>query len=140
MEQYIIRYHHGGTLLREEGISYINGSEVEVTVDLDKLCYWDLLGDLKEMGYGLEKLLSLFFVDYERSLRNISDDDSTIALAEMLRRQHIVDVYVETSNIMLDIRLPDMLMLTKVGNVELADVVELDAKRNNVELNADMPN
>lgn len=94
MEQYIIRYHNGGTLLKEEGISYINGSEVEVTVDPDKLCYWDLLGDLKEIGYCLEKLLSLFFVDNEGSLRNISDDDSTVALAEKLRRQHIVDVYV----------------------------------------------
>ena len=44
MEQYIIKYHHGGIQLRDEEVKYINWLEVEFTVDPDKLCYWDLLG------------------------------------------------------------------------------------------------
>ncbi|XP_039129497.1 uncharacterized protein LOC120265617 isoform X2 [Dioscorea cayenensis subsp. rotundata] len=34
---YIVKYYHGGTLLREGEVEYVNGSVVEFLVDLDKL-------------------------------------------------------------------------------------------------------
>ena len=41
-EVYIVKYHHGGTLLREGDVEYVNASVLKFLVDLDKLCYWDL--------------------------------------------------------------------------------------------------
>lgn len=50
-DEYIVSYHHGGTLLSEGDVKQINGLVSEFGVDQDKLCYWDLLGDVKELGY-----------------------------------------------------------------------------------------
>lgn len=40
---------HGGTLVRKWEAKYLDGIIAEFIVDPDKLCYWDLLGDLKDL-------------------------------------------------------------------------------------------
>lgn len=50
LDEYFINYHHGGTLLKED-VKYENGAISEFLVDPDKLCHWDLSGDVKELGY-----------------------------------------------------------------------------------------
>lgn len=62
-DAYLIKYHHGGRLLRGENVTYVNGSVNEFAVDPDKICYWDLLGDVKELGYDIEKCVTMSCVD-----------------------------------------------------------------------------
>lgn len=38
-DDYLIKFHHGGTLVREGEVRYDNGTKVEFVIDLDKLCY-----------------------------------------------------------------------------------------------------
>ena len=64
MEECVVKYHHGGTLLREREVKYVSELEVDFVVDHDKLCYWDLLGDMQDLGYNAKKI-SFFFVDME---------------------------------------------------------------------------
>ena len=45
-EEYIVRYHHEGKLEEVGGPEYENGKVDEFGVDPDKICYWDLLGDI----------------------------------------------------------------------------------------------
>ena len=59
-EVYIVKYRHGGTLLRLRDAKYVNGSMLEFLVDIDKSCYWDLLGDMKELGYDITKSIGFF--------------------------------------------------------------------------------
>lgn len=49
-DEYIIKYHHGGTLLREGKVTYVDGIVNEFVVDPDKICYWDLLGGYERVG------------------------------------------------------------------------------------------
>lgn len=56
-DECIIKYHHEGKM------KYVDGLVVEFTIDPDNICYWDLLGNLKELGYNLKKSLTLFFMD-----------------------------------------------------------------------------
>lgn len=73
-EEHIVRYQHGGTLVRE-GMPQYNGRKIDAFgVDPDKLCYWDLLGDLQVLGYNVSATIDLFFVDDSGTLKQISYD------------------------------------------------------------------
>lgn len=67
-DEYIIKYHHGGTLLREGKVTYVDGIVNEFVVDPDKICYWDLLGDMKELGYDVKKNVKMSYIDGEGAL------------------------------------------------------------------------
>lgn len=95
MDECIIKYHHGGTLLRAGEVKYVNGSEVDFAVDPDKLCYWDMLGDMQDLGYNIPEKISFCFVDDGKVVNNICNDQDTIALCDHIRRHCVVDVYVE---------------------------------------------
>lgn len=96
---------------------------------MDKLCYWDLLGDLKWLKYDVE-MLKLSFLDGERNCRNNSNDDSTVALVDKLRAHHTVDIYAESFNIKRDKNLPSIFMPTVEARAEPAeDGVELNANK-----------
>lgn len=43
-KEYIVRYHHGGKLIREGGLKYENGKMDDFGVDSDKICLWDFRG------------------------------------------------------------------------------------------------
>ena len=92
----------------------MDGSIAEFAVNPNKLCYWDLLGDLQELGYEVEKLLNLFLVDDWGSLKIIKDDEGILALVDQLMRQCIVDIYVECSDVKQGEKLPDILLPSSV--------------------------
>lgn len=70
---YILKYHHGGELAKGR-TKYITGSVTEFTVDPDKLCYWDVLGDVKELGFDIKKPIELTYVDDLGSLKIVCND------------------------------------------------------------------
>ena len=80
------------------------------SVDLDKLCRWDLLGDVKELGYDISKNVKLFYVDDEDVLKIICDDETIVGLTKQLMIAKKVKVYVETSNVDHHNRLPEALI------------------------------
>lgn len=96
MEECVIKYHYGGTISRDGELRYVNGQEVDFLVDLDKLCYWDLLADMQDLRYNTLQL-AFFFVDDAGILKNVCDDETTMALCDHLRRHSNVDVYVEST-------------------------------------------
>ena len=114
MEEHIVKYHHGGSLVKGGEVKYMDGSIAEFAVDPDKLCYWDLLGDLQELGYEVEKSLNLFFVDALGSLKIIKDDEGILALVDQLMRQRMVDIYVECSDVKEGEKLPDILLPSSI--------------------------
>lgn len=61
--EYILKYHNGGSLLREGEVKYVNGNVAESAIDLDKVCYWYLLGNLKKFNYDIKKVMDLFYED-----------------------------------------------------------------------------
>ena len=63
MEEHIVKYYLREWLVKGGEVKYMDGSIAEFAVDPNKLYYWDLLGDLQELGYEIEKSLNLFFVD-----------------------------------------------------------------------------
>lgn len=80
--QYTIKYHYGGELVREGEEKYINGALVDYFVDPDKICYWDLLVNMKELGYDIEKDVSLLYIDNGAVFRNVCDDKDFVGLAD----------------------------------------------------------
>ncbi|XP_039132316.1 uncharacterized protein LOC120269096 [Dioscorea cayenensis subsp. rotundata] len=125
-----IRYHHGGSLSMEEEVNYIGGKLDEFAVDPDKVCQWDLLGDLKDLGYDIKKTMELFYLDDGGTLHNISDDVGIVGLSEMLAKHGTTDVYVETSYANIGNSLPEALLgnsskgCNRIGEIE---TVNLDA-------------
>lgn len=117
-DAYIIKYHHGGTLLKEGHVIYVNGAVNEFVVDPDKLCYWDLLGDVKKIGYDIEKEVNLSFIDGEGTINSICDDQSLVGLAKHLSKQRIVDIYVETTKLRHCKELPGVVLCNIGGDVE----------------------
>lgn len=49
--------------MREGQVTYVNERVSELSVDLEKFAYWDLVGDVKELGYDIKKDVSLSYKD-----------------------------------------------------------------------------
>lgn len=95
-DEFIIKYHLGGSLMRQGEVEYFNGAMSKFYVDPDKLCQWNLLGDVKELEYDIKNDVTLSYVDEEGTLTNIFDDQDIVGLINQLMTARIVDVYVET--------------------------------------------
>ncbi|XP_039113802.1 uncharacterized protein LOC120249378 [Dioscorea cayenensis subsp. rotundata] len=134
-DEFIIKYHHGGKLNREIDFEYLNGSVTEFHVDPDKLCYWDVLGDVKEIGCDINNVVELSYIDDDRTLKYIHNDQGIVGLVDQLRKHRAVDVYVEISNVKHDMILPKIL-LPGSHNVEL-NVGQDNQSENDSESNKD---
>lgn len=62
-EEYIVRYHHGGKLIREGGPIYENRKVESFSMDSNKICLWHLLGDVQLLCCDVNTTLKLLFVD-----------------------------------------------------------------------------
>lgn len=122
--EYTLKYHHGGGLAMEGVFKYQNGSITEFYVDLDKLCYWDALGDVKELGYAIKKAIELSFVDDGGTLKVISDDQGIVGLVKELRKHKIINVYGEISEVRHHMPLSEILLSSN-------DNMELDVRQGN---------
>ena len=78
-------------------------------VDLDKIFHWDLLGNVKDLGYDIKKDASLWYRDDEGALESICDDQAMLGLSEQLRAHWTVDIFVEISDVRHESRLPKAL-------------------------------
>lgn len=90
----------------------------EFCVDPYKLCYWDVLGYAKALGYDIKKVVELSFVDDGGALKVISDVQSIVGLVEQLRKHKIVNVYVEILGVRHDMLFLEIL-LSGDDNLEL---------------------
>ena len=73
------------------------------------ICYWDLLGDIQVLGYDISKVVNLFYVDRNGTLKRISNDSEIVVLTEQVRKQIVVDVYVESTGVSHKEVLPEIL-------------------------------
>lgn len=117
-DEYILRYHPGGELAKKEQFKYQNGYVIKFCVDPRKSCYWDVLGDVKELDYDIMKAVELSFVDDGGTLKVINDDQGIIGLVEQLRKHKILNVYVEISGVRHYMPLPKILVYHD-NNLEL---------------------
>ena len=110
MREHTVNYHHGGILVRGGEVKYMDGSVAEFAIDPDKLCYWDLLGDLQELGYDIKKFLNLSFTDDGGSLKIIKHDKGILDIVDQLIRYLMVDIYVECLDVKHGEKSPDTLL------------------------------
>ena len=95
-----------------------DGTVNEFAIDYDKICYWDLLRDVRELGYDIEKDVSLLYVDGGGTLLPICDDQSMIVLSNQLSTHGVVDVYVETLEVIHGKELPGILVSASDSDVD----------------------
>ena len=65
------RYHHGGQFLRmgrRGTVRYINGTVIEFDDDIDRLCYWGLLGTIKFLGYDISKSTKVYYLEARKTM------------------------------------------------------------------------
>ncbi|KAJ0987626.1 hypothetical protein J5N97_005982 [Dioscorea zingiberensis] len=67
------------------------------------------LGDLHELGYDITKTHEFHFVDEKGILKTISDDARAILLADQLREQSTITIFVESNGATQDQPLPEVL-------------------------------
>ena len=78
---------------------YINGTVIEFDEDVDRLCYWGLLGIVKFLGYDLSKSTKLYYLKARKTmtcgLKLIGNDIDVLGLADEIRKSDVVDIYIE---------------------------------------------
>lgn len=67
-------------------------------------------GCIKKLGYDIKKDVTLSYVDGEETLTNISDDQDVVVFTNQLRTARTVNLYVETSNVRHEYKLPGVLL------------------------------
>lgn len=91
-DEYNMKHHHGETLGREWLIRFVDGPVVEFSVDPYKIYWWDLLEDMKELGYSVKNDVNRFFYGRRGNIKLISNDKDIISLANYLRKYRTTDV------------------------------------------------
>ena len=93
------RYHHRGKFLRRGRLKYIGVTVIEFEKDVDRICYWNLLGTVKFLGYDLSKSTKLYYLEAGKTmssgLKLIGNDRDVLCLANEMRIRNIVDIYIE---------------------------------------------
>lgn len=89
--EFTIKYHHGGSPIKGR---YCSGRMDEFCVNPDKLCQWDLLKDLKELGHDITKSMDFYYKDSEGSFKLICDDGGIIGLVDQIKILDIRYIYV----------------------------------------------
>lgn len=118
LDAYIVKYYHGEKLVREREVTYVNQAVNEFVVDPDKLCCWYLLEDVKKIAYYIEKDVILLYKDSEGIIKSVCGDQSMVGLAHHLSTHGIIDIYVETSEVIHGKNLQRILLSAIDGDVE----------------------
>ncbi|KAM0947815.1 hypothetical protein DsansV1_C07g0071541 [Dioscorea sansibarensis] len=124
--EYTIKYHHGKAVVTEGDVTYANGAVIEYVVDLDKLCHWDLLDDVKEIRSDIKKDIRLSYKDDEGTLISISGDRAIPGLTEQSRAHNIVDIYVESGDGRHEKKLPKALLSDSDSDGDVREDVDSD--------------
>ena len=51
-------------------------------VDPDRLCYWDVLGDAKDLGYDIKRTVELSYVDERGTLKIFYNNEGIVNVTE----------------------------------------------------------
>ncbi|KAL4323133.1 hypothetical protein GQ457_11G020900 [Hibiscus cannabinus] len=95
---YVLRYFHGGIFKTSPKFEYENGMMERFQVDPDKLCLWDILDNVKLLGYGHHPFV-YYRVPTEEfncdGLVLIHNDDTVRQVINLLIKKGSVDIYVD---------------------------------------------
>ncbi|KAJ0961871.1 hypothetical protein J5N97_029699 [Dioscorea zingiberensis] len=90
-------------------------------------------GDIQDLGYDITKAYNFFFVNGEGTLKTVSDDAGVVVLADHLREQMTVDIYVESTGVCHEQNLPEVLApVSQEKNYNSSEDAEVEEARNNV--------
>ncbi|OMO77108.1 Transposase, MuDR, plant [Corchorus olitorius] len=101
---YEIAVHHGGVLVDNPSIEYVNGkTQVFDWYDPEKLCLWSVVSLAASCGYNVNSIKKLRFcragVSLDEGLKLLFDDDSVSSLCKHLEEDKLVNFYVEHGGI-----------------------------------------
>lgn len=91
---------------------------VQFSVDPNKLSYWDLLGDVKELGYDIKKDVSLSCTDSVGVLGSICTNQDIVGLNKKISVKYTLDIYIECSEVCHGKKLLGVLLSVADGNAE----------------------
>ncbi|KAL4317957.1 hypothetical protein GQ457_18G005760 [Hibiscus cannabinus] len=95
---YVLRYFHGGICKTNPKFEYENGMMERFQVDPDKLCLWDILDNVKLLGYGHHPFVHYRVPTEEFNcdgLVLIHNDDTVRQVINLLIKKGSVDIYVD---------------------------------------------
>ncbi|KAK9029955.1 hypothetical protein V6N11_031394 [Hibiscus sabdariffa] len=98
---FVLKYFHSGKFVSSPKFNYVNYKTEKFQVDLDRLCYWDIVGNMKELGYDNDAWLYfrvLGFVFSTYALVLVVDDDAVRQIVGFLNTRGIVELYVVVGN------------------------------------------
>ncbi|KAK8549131.1 hypothetical protein V6N12_062029 [Hibiscus sabdariffa] len=95
---YVLCYFHGGIFRTSPKFEYKNGTVERFQVDPDKLCLWDLIDNVKLLGYGHHPFIYYRVPRVEFNcdgLVLIHNDDTVRQVISLLIENGSVDIYVD---------------------------------------------
>ncbi|KAK8489561.1 hypothetical protein V6N11_037046 [Hibiscus sabdariffa] len=95
---YVLRYFHGGIFKTSPKFEYENGMMERFQVDPVKLCLWDILDNVKLLGYGHHPFVYYRVPTNEFNcdgLVLIHNDDTIRQVINLLIKKGSVDIYVD---------------------------------------------
>ncbi|XP_022633076.1 uncharacterized protein LOC111241021 [Vigna radiata var. radiata] len=90
-ERFQVVVHHGGTLIKDVPFKYIGGEITYWEVDLDKWCYFGIVGSLKHLGYM--QVAELFY-SVQHVLHKLYDDKGAMNMLKVAHYLGKVNLYV----------------------------------------------
>ncbi|KAK8521576.1 hypothetical protein V6N12_031470 [Hibiscus sabdariffa] len=99
---FVLKYFHSGKFVSSPKFDYVNYKSEKFQVDPDKLCYWDIVGNMKELGYDNDAWLYFrvpgdVFSTYALVL--VVDDDAVRQIVGFLNTRGIIELYVVAGNV-----------------------------------------
>ncbi|KAK8573871.1 hypothetical protein V6N13_096802 [Hibiscus sabdariffa] len=93
---FVLQYYYGGKFITSP--KYIGGNSEKLQIDPDTLCYWYIIGNAKNFGYGHDPWVyyRVSGVEFNSDALVLVDDDNTVRQClRFLNSKGIVDLYVD---------------------------------------------
>ena len=72
---------------------------IEFDENVDRLCYWSLLGTVKFLRYDISKSIKLYYLEVGKTmtsgLKLIGNDKDVLGLVDEMRKSDIVNIYIK---------------------------------------------
>ena len=86
--------HHSGEFVDPELNIYEGGLVSELSVDVDRWSYFELVGVLKDLGYT-DNVEKMYYKDPQFGMNELVDDKGALEIADLYRVHHNVHVYIQ---------------------------------------------
>ena len=108
------KYYDGGKFERSGIVRYLNRIVKELEEDVDRMSYWTLLGTIKYLGYDISKSFKVYYLECGKTLSNrlkeLGFDNDVLELADEMKKNNVVDIYIESLHVDNESQLPDAFM------------------------------